>query len=73
MKAKGEIKNMLSRFLKVSVKVILALVVVIVLGISIFMGWLIYETDYHIVTYDMQTSPNGQYTLTLQQIGEPFF
>lgn len=46
---------------------------VVMFALALWMGWFIYVTEYRITDIDTDISPDGQYALQFQAVGEPDF
>lgn len=53
-------------------KIILISIISVVLILSSFVLWFIYETEYKLTTISQHTNPNNNYEILSQSVGEPF-
>lgn len=54
------------------IKTILISIISVVIISSSFVLWFIYETEYKLTTISQYTSPNNNYEILFQSVGEPF-
>lgn len=59
--------------MKRTMKIVLGVMVVMFIIAAVFLGSIIYASDYKVTTVDTSGSPDGTYELVLQAVGEADF